>query len=345
MTGDTMIKRNGRLHLHLENLSWKPAVFSLTPQLARSAQKRHPDLARHVDFTVGEDFRTFDKKMRNAHMLLTSQDVILHPKFPMASLKDVAPRLKVIHLIGAGVERVLPLDWLPPGVRLTNNSGVHADKAYESWTMGLIALNFRLPAILENQRKKHWEQIFTSAIRGKTVTIVGLGRLGRSAVRAARDLGMRVIGVSRSGKKVPGVERVYRSGQIVTAVKSADFVLVAIPLTPDTRHLLDRNVLRAMKPGVKIFNMGRADVMDYDALADLLKKGHVEGAILDVFSPEPLPASSPLWSARNLIVIPHVCSDDLDTYMDGTMDLVCRILRRLLAGREPMNVVQPERGY
>jgi phosphoglycerate dehydrogenase-like enzyme len=230
-------------------------------------------------------------------------------------------------------------------VRLTNNSGVHAAKAYESWMMGLIALNFRLPEILENQRKKHWEQIFTPGIRGRTVTIVGLGQLGRAAVRAARTLGLRVLGVNRSGKKVPGVERVYRSGQIVQAVKSADFVLVAIPLTPDSHHLIDRKVLKAMKPGVRIFNMGRADVMDYAALADLLKTGHVGGAVLDVFAPEPLPPSSPMWAARNTICIPHVCSDDLETYMDDTMDLVCRILRRLIAGRTPMNVVQPARGY
>jgi glyoxylate/hydroxypyruvate reductase A len=104
-------------------------------------------------------------------------------------------------------------------------------------------------------------------------------------------------------------------------------------------------VLEAAKSGVGLINVGRAALLDEAALIDFLKTGQVSGAVLDVFSPEPLPADSPLWSAPNLIVSPHVSSDDADLYMSRTMDLVCSNVRRLIAGREPENVVLAERGY
>ena len=103
--------------------------------------------------------------------------------------------------------------------------------------------------------------------------------------------------------------------------------------------------LEAAKPGLGLVNIGRAGLLDHDALVDLLKTGHLSGAILDVFASEPLPSSSPLWSAPNLIINPHVSSDDLDGYMRETMSLVCRNLRSALAGRRLSNVVDPARGY
>jgi phosphoglycerate dehydrogenase-like enzyme len=109
--------------------------------------------------------------------------------------------------------------------------------------------------------------------------------------------------------------------------------------------LLDRATLAAAKPGVGLINIGRAGLLDHEAVVDLLKTGHISGAILDVFASEPLPAASPLWSAPNLIVSPHVSSDDLDGYMRETMNLVCRNLRAFLAGRRLSNVVDPARGY
>jgi phosphoglycerate dehydrogenase-like enzyme len=211
--------------------------------------------------------------------------------------------------------------------------------------MALLALNARLPTLVWNQRQSQWQQIFTPLIRGKMLAVVGLGDLGRAAVEAGRMLGMKVIGVRRSGKKVPGVDRVFRPAQLVSALRNADFIVVATPMTPATEHLLDRDVLRRTKPGVGIVNIGRARTIDYTALAALLRSGHVSGAVLDVFSPEPLPSSSELWSTPNLIISPHVSSDDRDGYMLATMDLVCGNLRRLLARRPLENVVVPARGY
>jgi phosphoglycerate dehydrogenase-like enzyme len=331
------------MHVHLENYTSKPRVFWLTPQLARAAQRSHPRLGAR--FTVGDDLRGLERRLASARVLVTSSDVIRDARFPRAGLARAAPHLELIHLIGAGVEGVLPLDWLPPGVRLTNNSGVHVDKAREFVLMALLALNARLPAIVANQRLARWEQIFTPRIRGKTLAVLGLGDMGRATLRAGRQLGLRIVGVRRSGRSMAGVERVYRPAQLRAALKGADFLVIAAPLTGETLKLVDGPALRALKPGAGLINIGRAGILDHEALVECLAAGHLGGAILDVLPAEPLPASSVLWSAPNLIVHPHVSSDDADRYMLDTMDLVCRNLARLRARRPLHNVVNRDQGY
>jgi phosphoglycerate dehydrogenase-like enzyme len=331
------------MHVHLENYTSKPRVFWLTPELARAARRSHPRL--EVRFTVGDDLRDLERQLSSARVLVTSADVIRDPRFPRGRLAQAAPHLELVHLIGAGVEGVLPLDWLPPRVRLTNNSGVHADKAREFLLMALLALNARLPAIIANQRLVRWEQIFTPRIRGKTLAVVGLGNMGRAAVRAGTQLGLRMIGVRRSGRGMAGVEHVYRPAQLRAALKGADFLVIAAPLTPQTAGLIDHAALRCMKRGAGVINIGRAGILEHEALVELLSAGHLGGAILDVLPAEPLPASSVLWSAPNLIVFPHVSSDDADRYMLDTLDLVCRNIKRLRARRPVQNVVNPDHGY
>ena len=333
------------MHVHLENYTSKPRVFWLTPELARAARRRHPDLARHVRFSVGDDLETLERNLRACTVLVTSADVLRDPRFPRARLREHAPRLALIHVIGAGIEGLLPLDWLPAGVALTNNSGVHVRKAREFQLMALLALNARLPAIVSNQRESRWDQLFTPSIEGKKLAVVGLGAMGRAAVAAARVLRLRVVGVRRSMRAVAGVSALYPPDKVATALDGADFLVIAAPLTEQTRNLVGRRALSAMNRGAGVVNVGRAGLLDHDALCDLLRSGHLGGAILDVFAPEPLPADSPLWTTPNLIVHPHVSSDDAERYMHDTMDLVCRNLRRLLARRPLANVVDAARGY
>lgn len=329
------------MHVHLANYTSKPQVFQLTAKLARAARRG----ISGVRFSVDDDLRDLERRLATARVLVTSSDVIRDPRFPRRRLAQAAPRLELIHLIGAGVEGVLPLDWLPEGVRLTNNSGVHVAKAREFLLMALLALNARLPAIVGNQGKSHWEQIFTPLIRGKTLAIVGLGNMGRAAVDAGRQLGLRIVGVRRSGRAVAGVERVYRPARLRIALMGADFLVIAAPLTPQSTGLIDRAALEALKPGAGVINIGRAGILDHSALAAALRVGRLGGAILDVLPVEPLPASSGLWRTPNLIVCPHVSSDDAERYMIDTMNLVCRNIARLRAQRPLENVVNRQTGY
>jgi phosphoglycerate dehydrogenase-like enzyme len=142
-----------------------------------------------------------------------------------------------------------------------------------------------------------------------------------------------------------GISKVYKPAQLKMALKSADFVVIATPLTPETRNLLDEQALAAMKAGASLINIGRAGVIDINAVIKSLHTGQLSGAILDVHAPEPLPKDSPVWTTPNLMVVPHVSSDDADNYMIQTMELALRNLQRLRAGRKPLNRIQPTLGY
>jgi phosphoglycerate dehydrogenase-like enzyme len=240
---------------------------------------------------------------------------------------------------------LLPLDWLPRDMVLTNNSGVHAEKIRESALMVLLMLNARLPAIASNQRKAHWDAIFTPRIAGKTVLIIGLGQMGSAVASAATSLGLRVVGINRSGAGHEGVDRVLPIGELDQVLGEADFVVLAVPLTQETRNLLDRRRIALMKNGAGLFNIGRAGSLEHPALVDALRSGALSGAVLDVHDPEPLPQSSPLWQAENLILTPHVTSDDLDWYLPKTYDFVFANAARLLRGERLVNAVDPVRGY
>jgi phosphoglycerate dehydrogenase-like enzyme len=222
---------------------------------------------------------------------------------------------------------------------------VHVDKVREFLTMALLALNARLPAIATNQRQARWDQIFTPLARGKTAVVIGLGSIGQAAVQAARSLGIEVRGVSRSGRPVDGVSRVDPVQQLAAAVRDADFIVIATPLTPETTGMVDRAVLESAKRGAGLVNVGRAGVMDHRALVDLLRSGHLSGAMIDVLPEEPLPGSSELWSAPNLLITPHVAADDLDGYMPATLQLVFDNIRRRFAGQPLVNVVDRSAGY
>jgi phosphoglycerate dehydrogenase-like enzyme len=330
-------------HIHFETRAGKPSVFYMTPDLVQAAHKRAKP-GRGMRWTVGEDLRD-TSWLATADGLVTSNDLIVDPAFPKETLAVAAPRLRWIHIIGAGIEPLLPLDWLPEQVTLTNNSGVHVQKTGEFATMALLALCYRLPEMLDNQHQATWQPIFTPSIAGKTLLVVGLGDMGGAAAKSAKRLGMRVLGMRRNPRPHRYADAMLPLRQLHKGLAQADFVLVAAPLTPDTRHLIDTRAIATMKTGAGLINVGRAGVVDYEALSQALRSGKLSGAVLDVFDPEPLPATSPLWKVPNLIVTPHCSSDDLDHYMPLTLDLAFANAARLRDGKRLKNAVDPATGY
>jgi phosphoglycerate dehydrogenase-like enzyme len=330
------------LRLRFETRGDKPAVFRFTEGLIADAHARSG--VAGVRMSLGEDLRDLGW-LAETEGLVASNDVIRDPRFPLGALAAAAPRLRWIHIIGAGIEPLLPLDWLPPGLVLTNNSGVHAEKIREAATMALLMLNARVPAIVTNQKKACWKQIFTSCIAGKAVLVIGVGEMGAAVAGAAKALGLRVIGMRRNGAPHPAVDRMASLAELDVVLPEADFVVNATPLTPETRNLLDRRRIGLMRRGAGFLNIGRAGSVDHEALAQALRTRALSGAIIDVHDPEPLPRSSPLWHVDNLVVTPHVTSDDLDGYLPKTFDLVFANAARLMRGEALANVVNPARGY
>jgi len=330
-----------KLHAHFESSSSKSRLFRVEESDIRAACRRHPELARRLKITVGFDGRILADALRTADFMMNSDP-------PRENLRAMAPRLCWIQTTGAGVDGLLPLDWLPRGITLTNNSGAHAAKAQDSGTMGLLMLNQRIPEVATAQRARQWVHAFSTPIAGKTALVLGFGDVGAAVGCGAKRLGLEVIAVTRSGSLSRPAARhadsVVPVAKLARVIGHADFVVVATPLTPETRNLLDADMLDRMKDGAGLMNIGRAAVVDYDAVRARLADGKLSGAILDVFSPEPLAASSPLWTTPNLMVLPHITCDD-PRYMSYLLDFWFENLARRLAGRKLKNIVEPARGY
>lgn len=330
--------RDRKFRVHIENLRARPLVYHLTEARWAAACARHRALARRVEASIGWDGEILDGALGEA-------DFLIGIRAPLGRLARRAPRLKWIHVTMAGVDRFLPLDWLPPGAVLTNNHGAHGVKAEQYMRMAYTLLNTRMAEIFANQHGRRWQQVFSPSIIGKTALIVGLGDLGQAAARAAKQLGLEVIGVSRSGKKVPGVDTARKSTALDRLLPAADYVVLAVPLTPDTRNLLNRARLDLLKPGATVVNIARAQVLDYEALAGKLRDGTLAGAVVDVVDPEPLPPESPLWNTPNLVITPHISCDDGEHYLDISLDLWFANFARFLKGKPLENRVDPRRGY
>src|SRR5215472_12777375 len=300
------------LRIHIENISTQAPVFQIQPEQYEAAAARHRDLAARVRTTIGWDLEMFDEAMQTA-------DALIGWRFPREDLARRAPRLKWIHMTGAGIEHIMPLDWLPPGAVVTTNSGVHAQKAGEFASMAMLMISNRIPSMFTAQRERRWDRMFTTPARGKTLLIIGVGAMGGTAAERAQQLGMRVLGIRRSGRRHRHVDEMGKPDDLDRFLPRADIVLVTVPLTRETRQLVGKRELDLMKHDAGLINMGRARVVDYEALAEKLTRGELSGAILDVFDPEPLPADSPLWTTPNLVLTPH-CSSDAPDYADRTLD-------------------------
>jgi len=327
-----------RIRVHIENSRDGTELYRITPASWEAACARHRRLARRLDVTIGWDGDILGDALKTAAIMIGVPS-------SRNSLAQRARHLKWIHTTWAGVDEHMPLNWLPARVALTNNRGAHGAKAEQYMRMAYTLLHTRMPEIIAQQHRHQWRQVFTGSLAGKTALVIGLGDLGQAAARAARQAGMRVIGVSRSGKKVRGVDRAYRTDALDRLLPDADFVAIAVPLTPETDGLISRGRLDRMKRRAGLINIARASVVDYDALREKLARGELAGAVLDVVEPEPLPPESPLWDTPNLIITPHVSCDDAEHYIDITLDLWFENLARFVSGKPLKNRVDPRRGY
>ena len=217
-----------------------------------------------------------------------NSDILLAWNFPTKDLKKVSPNLKWIHVVSAGVEHLLPLDWMFDNLVLTNSSGVHAKKAGEYGLMAILMLQNHMTKIITNQKNKEFISLFSNPINGKTVVVVGTGSLGSSMAKLINSLGANVIGVNKRGKKVEGCKKVIKIDDIDSVLPSADFLYLAVPETPETKNLISKEKLDMLKPTCGIVNVGRQTVINYEVLCKKLNNNELAGAILDVFTQEPL---------------------------------------------------------
>ena len=272
-------------------------------------------------------------------------DILIAGRLDTAMIAAEAANLKLIQCTSAGVESYTPFDWLRPALILTNASGVHADKVGEFGLMATLMLHERVPMIAANQRIHVWERQLRGLAAGRRVLIYGVGALGGAVAGRLHAAGFHVTGVRRNGNPHAAVERMITPDRFHEELPLTDILILACPLTPETRGLMGARQFAALPKGAGLLNIARAAVVDHAALALSLTSGHLSGAILDVFEKEPLPADAPQWDVPNLMVFPHVSADAPDGYVDRCLAILAENLERARSGRPLRNRVDPQLGY
>lgn len=276
-------------------------------------------------------------------------DVEIFAGLVPAEMLARASHLRWFHQWGAGADWLLSRpDRLPARVVLTNMSGLHAVQISEQIMGYILAFARNLHQAIRAQqehrwRPAEWNELF--GLPGKTMLLLGLGGIGARTAQVAAALGLNVIGVRRHPERqVAGITQVYGPESLPELWPVADFVVLALPLTPRTRGMVGEKELRAMKPSSYLINIGRGGLVDEPALIQALQQGRIAGAGLDVFAHEPLPADSPLWSMENVIITAHYAGRS-PNHEEGAMAILLDNMRRYSAHLPLRNVVDPERGY
>jgi phosphoglycerate dehydrogenase-like enzyme len=215
-----------------------------------------------------------------------------------------APSLRWFHTMSAGVDSPIFDRLLERGVRLTTSSGASAVPIAQAVVLDLLALTRRLPEARAHQAAHRWERLMGRDVAGATIVIAGMGPIGCEVARLALALRMRPIGLRRT---VTGEEpcETWTLDRWHEAIGAADHLVLALPLAPSNKGLLDAASIARLRPGAIVINVGRGELVDEPALIDALRSGQLGGAGLDVFATEPLPDDSPLWDLPNVIVTPH----------------------------------------
>jgi glyoxylate/hydroxypyruvate reductase A len=327
-----------RMRIHLQNPDNDP-LFEFSRAMWEAAAGRAPDIGSGHVVSIGATPADFVAAMRQAEALVTDVSVI-KALFPCP-----APNLKLIFLTNAGLDRLAPFDWLPSGVVLMNNRGVHAAKSGEFAIMSVLMLANHVPAMVTNQREGVWRKLWGSVLSRRTLTVIGLGTLGGAAAEHASRFGMRVIGVRAHPGPHPFCAAVVGPDALDDILPATEFLVLACPLTDATRGLMNRRRLECLPSGAGLVNIGRGELLDQDALCQLLDNGHLSGAVLDVFTPEPIPPGHRLWSTPNLIISPHTSADDPATYNPHSLDIFLDNLRAWRDGKPLPNQYDIVRGY
>jgi phosphoglycerate dehydrogenase-like enzyme len=279
------------------------------------------------------------------------------------------PRLKWIASVAAGVEEIMATEPWRYGIIVTNGSGLHVTAMGEFVVASMLEVTQQIPDRLAAQREHNWPawsstpwvHLAGTRLRGATALIIGYGSVGREVGRLLTAFGMHITAVKArpdtradSGYRLPGTgdqagelpERIVGFDALPEVLGQAEFVVIAVPLTTQTRHLVDGPFLAKMRQDAWLINVGRGGHADEVALLAALRARRIAGAALDVFEDEPLPPDSPFWELDNVLITPHFAgAGGPKAFWPDAVDLIAENLRRYIGGRELLNVVDGQKGY
>jgi len=263
--------------------------------------------------------------------------------------KDVvtrSPKLKWVQMTSAGVDRFLTDEVRSSSIIMTNVRGMHAVPIGEFVLCEMLMFAKGAPQCFQQKEGKQWKPFMPAVLHSKTVGIVGLGAIGREIARLSKAFGMEVLAVRRSDKfkRARYVDHIFRRRKLKDMLSRCDYVVLTLPSTAETRNMIGEPELHSMKPTAHLINVSRGNVVDEEALIKALEENRIAGAGLDVFKVEPLPANSRLWNMSNVIFSPHIAGG-MEGYAEQATDIFCENLKRYLAGKKLLRVVDKEKGY
>ena len=308
-----------------------------------------PDLLprpRYVSDHAGSPTkRTPEQEARFLEMLGRAEVVFDFPSGHFRDLEAVAPRLRWLQSTSAGIGQMVKRVGLDQTkITFTTASGVHARPLADFCLMAMLMFAKNYVWMDRDKKAKRWERYCGEELTGKTLAIVGVGRVGQEVARHGKRMDMRVTGMRRSSAPVPDIDKLFDRAELHAMLREADFLVLAAPHTSETEGIIGEAELAVMKPTAVLINVGRGALVDEDALVRALQQKRLAGAALDVLREEPPPQDSPLWDMPNVIISPHSASTVTQENARIT-EIFCDNLRRYLSGQPLRNVLDKQKLY
>jgi D-2-hydroxyacid dehydrogenase (NADP+) len=272
---------------------------------------------------------------------VSTADVLVVGRFTEQTLVD-SKCCKWVHCTSAGVDRLLFKAFLDSSVVLTNSRGIHPVPIAEHIFGCMLCFEKKLMVYIRQQQDRVWEKERAAELYGRTLGIIGVGRIGQRVAEIGKVFGCHVLGVRRTDAPVEGIDRVYTTLEPV--LRESDYVILCLPSTPDTKNIIGREEIAAMKSEAVVINIGRGEAIDDEALLEALSTKRIRGAALDVFVDEPLSKDSPYYDLENVLITPHSSGSTL-RYDERGIEILVDNLGAYLEKRQMPTLVDKIAGY
>jgi phosphoglycerate dehydrogenase-like enzyme len=307
------------------------------------ADKRH--LQQVTEAAAGKHQVMIAKNMSEISDLSKTEILFTYGKDIKLETFKQMPNLKWIQLSSTGFDH-LPGEYIrEKGIIVTTAKGAHAEPIAEYAFSAMLYFSRKLDKFLELQKEKRWNRLdFPTELAGSTLVILGMGYIGSEIAKKARAFNMHTIGVNRSGEASEFFAEAYRMDQLEKVLPKADYLLLTLPYTSQTYHLIGREELSLLKPSAAVINIGRGELMDEAAAIEVLESKRIRGMAMDVFHQEPLPVNSPLWDLEGLLLTPHMAAMT-DRFLDRSIDRFIHNYQHYVTGEKMVDVADFTKEY